>query len=120
MAMTLLAFLAHTPTTMAATIEQDLTTICGRYETLARDEKFRDFTTENKFSFVFNEKFQQDITNMNMRMFYSALRTTESKQRFDLMKAYAEGTLGKNWECPPMKEIMREFNGIDPLVQYAR
>ena len=113
------AFLLSPPVSKGDTIDQDLATICSWYKSLATEEKFKSFSAENKFAFVFNTKIQQDIKNIQMQMFYSALRNTHSTQRYELMKGYAEGTSGKSWECLPMKELMAEFNAIDPLYQYA-
>ena len=106
--------------TSAETIDEDLATICGWYKSLATEEKYKNFSSENKFSFVFDPKTKSSINNIQMKKFYSALRTTQASQRYELMKAYAEGTLGKNWECPPMQQIMDEFNSLDPYFQYSK
>jgi hypothetical protein len=104
----------------AATIADDLATICGWYESLASDDKYKHFTAEDKFKFVFNPKIQMEIHYASMRMYYSALRTTEARQRYDLMQAYASGTLGKDWHCPPMQAIMQEFIALDRFFQYSQ
>ena len=100
-------------------IDKDLSIICGWYQSLASEEKLKDYSAENKFTYVFDAKRQEGIKNMSMRKFYAALRTTNSTQRYELMKAYAQGTSGTNWGCLPMEEIMKEFNSIDPIFQYA-
>ena len=101
-------------------IGEDLTTICGWYHSLATEDKYKHFTTEDKFKFVFDQKNQLDIKYISMRMYYAALRNTHASQRYELMKAYAEGTLGKDWECRPMQAIMREFLTLDRLIQYSQ
>ena len=108
------------PATAADSLEDDFTTICGWYHSLAEDAKYRDFTAEQKFQFVFAEKIQQTIKYTSLRQFYSALRTTHAAQRYPLLQAYAEGTLGKNWQCPPMQAIMQEFLALDRTFQYSR
>jgi hypothetical protein len=104
----------------AETLEDDFTTICGWYNSLATDAKYKSFTAKKKFTFVFDPKIQDGIKNMQLRSFYSALRTTQSTQRYEFLKSYAEGTLGKNWDCPSMQKIMDEFNALDPYFQYAK
>ena len=115
-----LFLLATSHTVSADSIEEDLTTICGWYHSLATEDKYKHFTTEDKFNFVFDDKNQMSIKYASMRMYYSALRTTNAKQRYDLMQAYAQGTLGKDWECLPMKAIMKEFNSLDRQFQYSQ
>jgi len=104
----------------ADSIEEDFTTICGWYKSLATEEKFKDFSTEKRFTFVFDPKTQNTIKNIQLKSFYSALRTTQAEQRYEFIKAYAEGTLGKNWDCPPMQKILNEFVKLDPIFQYAK
>ena len=104
----------------AETLEEDFAAICGWYKSLASDEKFKDFTTEKKFTFVFDPKTQSSIKNIQLKSFYAALRTTQAAQRFEFIKSYAEGTLGKSWDCPPMQQIMAEFVNLAPLFQYAK
>jgi hypothetical protein len=104
---------------LADSIGEDLDTICGWYNSLATDAKYKSFTVEEKFSFVFDDKSRTHIKYMQIKMYYSALRTTHAEQRYPLMQAYAEGTLGKKWECPSMQTIMREFYTLDPLFQYS-
>ncbi|MCG6970105.1 MAG: hypothetical protein LJE85_10095 [Gammaproteobacteria bacterium] len=108
------------PTAKAASIAEDLTTICGWYQSLTTDDQYQDFTAEDKFKFVFDPKRHIHIKYASMRMYYSALRNTEARQRYDLMQAYASGTLGKDWQCPPMKTIMQEFISLDRLFQYSQ
>lgn len=115
-----LLLLATSHTACADSIEEDLATICGWYHSLTIDDKYKHFTTEDKFKFVFDQKKQMAIKYTSMRMYYSALRTTEARQRYDLMHAYAEGTLGQDWECLPMKAIMQEFNSLDRYFQYSQ
>ncbi|KPJ89404.1 MAG: hypothetical protein AMJ53_15770 [Gammaproteobacteria bacterium SG8_11] len=112
--------LACTQTAKADLFTQDMTTICGWYQSLLNDEKYKSATAENKFVFAFEEKRQDEIKSAPIRMFYTALRTTEATQRYDLFKAYAEGIMGKSWECPAMQTIMREFVALDPLFQYSQ
>jgi hypothetical protein len=107
-------------TASADSIEKDLITICGWYHSLATEDKYKHFTAEDKFNFVFDQKTQLNIKYASMRMYYSALRTTEASQRYELMQAYAEGILGKDWECQPMKAIMQEFNSLDRYFQYSQ
>lgn len=109
-----------TPTVQAASIAEDLATICGWYESLSTESQYQQFTVKDKFKFVFDPKIQSDIKYTSMRMYYSALRTTEARQRYDLMQAYASGTLGKDWHCPPMQAIMQEFISLDRLFQYTQ
>lgn len=104
----------------ADTKDQDLSTICGWYQSLASEEQFRGYTPENKFAYAFDDTKHRAIKNMPIKMFYAALRNTDSKHRYELMQAYAKGTLGTDWQCPPMKQIMDEFHSIDPLIQYAQ
>jgi hypothetical protein len=104
----------------AETLEEDFATICGWYKSLTTEAKFKNFSLKNKFTFVFDPKIQSDINNIQLKNFYAALRTTQSNQRYELIKAYAEGTLGKSWECPPMEQIMNEFNALDPYIQYKK
>jgi hypothetical protein len=112
--------LATSHTASADSIEKDLSTICGWYYSLATEDKYKHFTTEDKFKFVFDQKNQLDIKYMSMRMYYAALRNTHASQRYELMQAYAVGTLGKDWECRPMQAIMREFLTLDRLIQYSQ
>jgi hypothetical protein len=107
------------PSAKAASIAEDLATICGWYESLSTENQYKDFSLKDKFNFVFDPKTQAGIKYTSMRMYYSALRTTEAPQRYDLMQAYASGTLGKDWQCPSMKAIMQEFNSLDRLFQYS-
>ena len=106
--------------TQAETLDDDFATICGWYKSLASEDKYKGFTTENKFTYVFDPKTQSGINNLQLKSFYAALRATQASQRYEFIKAYAEGTLGKNWECPPMQQIMDEFNTLDPYFQYAK
>jgi len=108
------------PAAAADSLEDDFTTLCGWYHSLAEDAKYKDFTAEQKFQFVFAEKNQKTIKYTSLRQFYSALRTTHAAQRYPLLQAYAEGTLGKNWQCPPMQTIMQEFLSLDRNFQYSQ
>jgi hypothetical protein len=107
------------PSAKAASIGEDLATICSWYESLTSESQYKHFTLKDKFNFVFDPKTQADIKYTSMRMYYSALRTTEAQQRYDLMQAYASGSLGKDWQCPSMKTIMQEFISLDRLFQYS-
>jgi hypothetical protein len=107
------------PSAKAASLAEDLATICGWYESLTTESQYKQFTVKDKFTFVFDPKIQGDIKYTSMRMYYSALRNTEARQRYDLMQAYASGTLGKDWQCPPMQTIMQEFISLDRLFQYT-
>ena len=118
-------FLLLSPhTSYGDAIDQDLTTICGWYKSLSTEEKFKHFSSEDKFSYVFNAKTYQDINNIQMKMFYSALRNTESKQRYELMKAYAEGTSGKSWDWrvrnPGRNQCSWSDKSPDPRRRHSR
>lgn len=113
-------FAAGTSPILAGTLEEDFVTICGWYKSLATEDKFKGYTTEKKFSYVFDPKLQNSVTDMQLKSFYAALRTTQANQRYEFIKSYAEGTLGKNWDCPPMEQIMTEFNSLDPYFQYSK
>ena len=116
----ILVAISSAQTVIAESIAQDLTTICGWYNTLVSDEKYKNASTEVKFQYAFDDKNILSIHYIAMQDFYSALRTTDANQRYDLMQAYAEGTLGKKWECPTMKEVMQQFKSLDRKFQYSR